>query len=169
MDTATRIQAPREIPAKYAHIPGWGADLDHADRPAYPMERMPARLEGAHQHEPVPQEQNVEVLLSSERPAMTPLFGTTLPPSGLSGMLRRFAFRFSENDIRHWMILLFADRVNVVEGLGSDLKKGHIPNVFAEMGIKAEFKHNRPAFVTKVAVASAAGVLIVLWMRSRRR
>ncbi len=169
MDTATRNQSQRDTPARYAHIPGWGADLDHADRPAYPMERMPARLEGDHQHEPVRQEQDVEVLMSNERPAMTPLFGTTLPPSGLSGMLRRLAFRFSENDVRHWMTLLFADRVNVLEGLGSDLKKGRIPNVFAEMGGRAELKHNRPAFVTKVAVASTVGVLLVLWMRSRRR
>ncbi|CDS54891.1 Threonine dehydrogenase and related Zn-dependent dehydrogenases [Polaromonas sp. CG9_12] len=37
-----------EVPARFAHIRGWGADLDHAMRPAYPMERMPARRLAAH-------------------------------------------------------------------------------------------------------------------------
>ena len=29
--------------AAHAHIPGWGADLDPANRPAYPKERTPPR------------------------------------------------------------------------------------------------------------------------------
>lgn len=61
----------------------------------------------------MPQLQKVEILRSNERPGLTPVFGTSTPPSGLSGMLRRAAFKFSENDLRHWLILLFADRVNV--------------------------------------------------------
>lgn len=170
MDTATRNLPEREVPPQYAHIKGWGADLDHADRPAYPMERIPARLEGVHWHEPEQQDETVEILQSSERPSITPLFGTTLPPSGLSGQVRRFAFRYSENDLRHWMLLLFADRVNMFEGLGADLKRGHIPNLFAEMGGKAEFKHNRQAAVKKVVIASAvAGVALLLWSQGRRR
>src|SRR5690606_349093 len=28
-----------------------------------------------------------------------------LPPKGLSGMIRRAAFRYSENDLRHWLML----------------------------------------------------------------
>lgn len=158
----------REVPAKYAHIKGWGADLDHANRPAYPMERMPARLEGVHRHPPAQQAQTVEILQSIERPSMTPLFGTTLPPSGISGMLRRLAFKYSESDLRHWLLLLFADRVNMVEGLGADLKRGHIPNLFAEMGGKAEFKHNREAAVQKVAVVTTVLALgLLLWSQSR--
>lgn len=34
----------------------------------------------------------------------------------MSGAIRRRAFRHSEKDLRHWMMLLLADRVNVVEG-----------------------------------------------------
>ena len=60
---------------------------------------------------------------STERGGVTPVFGTSVPPSGLSGMLRRRAFRRSENDVRHWMMLLLADRVNVVEGLLEDLRR----------------------------------------------
>ena len=102
--------APRARPPR-DHITGWGADLDHANRPAYPMERTPPRLQGIPSL--VPQLQKVEILRSNERPGLTPVFGTSTPPSGLSGMLRRAAFKFSENDLRHWLILLFADRVNV--------------------------------------------------------
>ncbi|MEO5659369.1 MAG: hypothetical protein ABIQ90_06175, partial [Polaromonas sp.] len=148
MDTTpTTPEKAREVPARFAHIKGWGADLDHAMRPAYPMERMPPRLPGDHSHPPVQQAQTVEILQSIERPSITPIFGTPQPPSGLSGMLRRAAFGYSESDLRHWMILLFADRVNMVEGLGADLMRGHVPNLFAEMGGKAEFKYNRSAAI----------------------
>ncbi len=160
----------REVPARFAHIKGWGADLDHAMRPAYPMERMPARLEGDHSHAPAQQAQTVEILQSIERPSITPIFGTPQPPSGMSGMLRRAAFRYSESDLRHWMILLFADRVNMVEGLGADLMRGHVPNLFAEMGGKAEFKYNRQAAIQKTVVVSAVvGLGLLLWSQSRDR
>ena len=79
------------------------------------------------------------------------------------------AFQYSENDVRHWMMLLFADRVNMVEGIGSDLMRGHIPNFFAEMGGKAEFKHNRDAAVKKatVAVVLIGVVAVVLLARPK--
>lgn len=150
-------QAPAATkPNGHAHINGWGADLDHKNRPAYPKERTPPRLEGIHWDQPEQQAQNVEILHSNERPGITPVFGTSVPPSGLSGMIRRSAFKFSENDMRHWLMLLFADRINMVEGLGDDLMKGHVPNIFAEMGWKSEFKYNRAGAIKKIAVASAA-------------
>jgi hypothetical protein len=106
-----------------SQIPGWGADLDRKNRPAVPMERTPPRLEGVHWDEPEQQPQHMEVLHSIERPHITPVFGATVPPSGLSGMLRRRAFTYSENDVRHWMTLLMADRVNVVEGIADDMRR----------------------------------------------
>ena len=66
---------------KHAHIQGWGVDLDHANQPAYPTVRMPARLDMAHKHPPVQQLQIVEILTSIERPPITPLFGTPQQPS----------------------------------------------------------------------------------------
>ncbi len=147
-------------------IKGWGADLDKADRPAYPMERTPPRLDGI--PELVPQIATVEVLQSNERPGLAPVFGTTAPPSGLSGMLRRLAFQFSENDLRHWLILLGADRVNVVEGLVSDLARGHLPNIYKEMGGPAEFRYNRSGAMTKMAVVAGGAALLLLAMNRRR-
>jgi hypothetical protein len=151
------------------HIEGWGADLSPADRPAVPMERTPPRLDNVHWDAPSPQHVDVEVFHSTERPGLTPVFGTSVPPSGVSGMLRRLAFRFSENDLRHWLILLAADRVNVGEGLLSDLARGHVPNILAEMGARSEWRYNRAGFVRKALLACAvAGVAVYLARRRRR-
>lgn len=141
--------------ADYAHIPGWGVDLEHKNRPAYPMERTPPRLENVHWTHPEEQPVGVKVYHSTERPGITPVFGTSTPPSGLSGKIRDVAYQLSENDIRHWLLLLLADRINVVEGIGQDLRRGHVPNIFAEMGIKAELKHNPRGLIRKGLIASA--------------
>lgn len=154
-------------PVDRSAIHGWGADLDHKNRPGYPMERMPQRLD-APLTQPQPQARHVEVLVSPERPHMTPLFGSPQPPKGLSGMLRRAAFKTTENDIRHWLLLLLADRVNVVEGIGEDLARGHVPNVFAEMGIKAEWEHNRAGLVKKVAVTAAVAGVAYYLLKGRK-
>lgn len=148
---ATDIRPKRD----HSHIQGWGADLDHANRPAYPMERTPPRLEGVHWDQPDNQALKMKIFHSTERPAVTPVFGTSTPPSGLSGKIRAFAYKLSENDIRHWLLLLFADRVNVVEGIGQDLRQGRIPNVFAEMGLKAELTHNPAGLARKALLATA--------------
>lgn len=150
-------------------IAGWGADLDPADRPAVPMERTPPRLDNVHWDSPSIQPRTVEVLHSTERPGLTPVFGTSTPPSGPSGALRRVAFRYSENDLRHWLMLLFADRVNVVEGVVSDLAHGHVPNIFAEMGGPAEWRHNRAGFVRKAVIAAVVAGVAVYWIQRRRR
>lgn len=112
-----------QAPKRRDDIVGWGADLDPANRPAVPKERTPPRLEGVHWDVPEQQPVRVEILHSMERSGITPVFGTAVPPSGLSGTIRRRAFRHSENDLRHWLLLLAADRVNVVEGLLEDLRE----------------------------------------------
>lgn len=152
-----------------AHINGWGADLDRKDRPGVPMERTPPRFIPEPTGKVAQQEQKVEVLVSTERPGITPIFGTAQPPSGLSGIMRRAAFRWSENDMRHWLLLLAADRVNVVEGVAEDLGKGRVPNVLAEMGIKAEWQHNKAGLVKKVAIAGAVVGTLAYLMRRRER
>jgi hypothetical protein len=151
-----------------ANIAGWGADLDPKARPAVPMERTPPRLPHVPWDAPEAQAQTVKVFHSTERPGLTPVFGSTVPPSGLSGMIRAGAFRFSENDLRHWLMLLFADRVNVVEGIVEDLARGHVPNLFLEMGGPAEWRYNRKGFVRKAAIAGAV-VALLLVVNSRRR
>jgi hypothetical protein len=128
-----------------SQINGWGADLDRGKRPAVPMERTPPRLDNVHWEIPEAQPQTVEVLHSIERPGITPVFGTACPPKGLSGKLRRAAFRHSEGRMRHWMMLLLADRVDVVESLFDDAR--------------------RPKKVHSVAIVGLVGLLAVMWMR----
>jgi hypothetical protein len=150
-------------------INGWGADLDPAVRPAYPMERTPPRFINVHWDRLEHQEnRGVRVFHSTERPGLTPVYGTAQPPTGLSGLIRAAAFRQSENDLRHWLMLLLADRVNVVEGVIEDLTHGHVPNIFREMGGPAEWKYNRAGFYRKAAVAAAV-VGVLLYMKNRRR
>lgn len=154
---------------RHAHIPGWGVDRDRNSRPAVPMERTPPRLEGVHWTQPAQQPQTVEVLCSTERDStLTPIFGSTLPPQGASGGLRRAAFRFSENDLRHWLILLLADRTDMVEGVIDDLRRGHVPNVLAEMGLGAAWKHDRPRLIRKLAWTAGSAVLLGLLLSRRR-
>lgn len=113
------------------------------------------------------QQSQVKVLHSIERPGLTPVYGTTLPPSGLSGRLRSLAYRFSEGDLRHWMLLMVADRVDVGEGLVADLASGHLPNLFAEMGLAMEWRHNRGPFVRRMLTLGAL-VGVTLWLLRRR-
>jgi hypothetical protein len=149
-------------------IPGWGADLDKKNRPAVPMERTPPRFIHVPRGQPVQQAQTVEVFVSPERPGITPLFGTAQPPKWLSGAIRRLAYKLPENDLRHWLMLLAADRVNMVEGIVEDLAHGHVPNVLGEMGIRAELRHNPAGLVRKTLIAGAVvGGIMVL--RKRRR
>jgi hypothetical protein len=150
-----------------SHIQGWGADRRPEDRPGYPKERTPPRLPDPNPPSPKPQHSHVEVFHSIERPGLTPVYGTTAPPRGLSGKLRGLAFRYSENDLRHWLVLMAADRVDVGEGLLEDLARGHVPNVWREMGGPAEWKHNRAGFMKKAAVGAAA--FGVAWYLLRRR
>ncbi len=163
------IQYDAKPQKDHSAIAGWGADLDHQNRPAYPKERTPPRLEGVHWDQPEQQVAHVKIYHSTERPGITPVFGTSTPPSGLSGKIRDYAYRLSENDIRHWLLLLVADRVNMFEGIGQDLRRGQVPNIFAEMGIKAELKHNPAGLARKAAIASALiGVGYYLMKRKGR-
>ena len=151
-----------------SHIQGWGADLDEADRPGYPMERTPPRLDNVHWEQPEQQPVRMEVLCSPDRGHITPVFGATGAPRGLSGLMRAAAYKLPEGDLRHWFMLMFADRVDMVEGIGEDLMKGRIPNVLGEMGIRAELKHNPQGLVKKAAVAAAVlGVGYYLFKRRR--
>jgi hypothetical protein len=124
-------------------IPGWGADLDPADRPSVPRERFDPDLSGAHwrfperQPEPWPRERSIE------HETLTPVFGTAQPPRGLSGAIRKLAYRrYSEGRAMHWLMLLGADRVDVYEGFVAGLLSGRPDNFLAETGVRAELTHH---------------------------
>lgn len=157
----------------YKNIKGWGVDADPKNDPTYPIKkRTDEEHEGYTWDRPIQQPVDIEVLHSNERPNISAVFGTASPPSGLSGMIRRFAFNYSENSYAHWLPLLLADRVNVYEGVLDDLSRGRIPNIFAERGWTAEWKYNRNGFVKKAVVttvvASAMVGLLILTSKKKK-
>ena len=152
-----------------SQIKGWSVDADPNNDPTYPMKhRNNGEHAGYSWERPLQQPITVEVLHSNERPDVTSVFGTSTPPSALSGVLRRIAFRYSESSYGHWLPLMLADRVSVVEGVLSDLKHGHVPNVFVERGWKAEWKHNRIGLVRRILVRVVLISAAVAYLRSRR-
>jgi hypothetical protein len=99
-----------------ARIPGWGVDLDPADRPAVPRERFDPAATGAHWEFPERQPETHRRERSIEHAFLTPVFGTTAPTKGLSGVIRRYSYaRYSEARAAHWLLLIAADRVDAWE------------------------------------------------------
>jgi hypothetical protein len=82
-----------------------------------------------------------------ERDELTATFGTAQPPRGVSGMIRRAAYEIPDYRMRHWMLLMLADRVDMVE---SGLLRGA----------------KRPATWLIVAGLGAGAAV---WLNARRR
>jgi hypothetical protein len=123
-------------------IPGWGADLDPKDRPAVPQERFDPELSGAHWDFPERQPELWPRERSVEHKFLTPVFGTTCPPRGISGVLRRYAYRYSEGRAAHWLILLAADRVDAGEHHLKSLLTLRPDNPITETGVLSEFSRH---------------------------
>jgi hypothetical protein len=150
-------------------IPGWGVDRDTNNDPTYPMRHIEDQeSRGLTWTRPAQQHPDVEILRSIEHNRLPAVVGTSTPPSGLSGAIRRYAFRRSESDWWHWLLLMGADRINVVEGVVDDLAHGKVPNIPAEMGIRSEWKHNRKGLALKVSFTLAAGAVLFAVLRDRR-
>ncbi len=124
-----------------ATIPGWGVDLDPKDRPTYPKEPF-GKDPGAHWDFPERQAGHENREKSPEHKWVTPVFGTSVPLKGLSGAIRRYAYNFGEGRARHWLMLIAADRVDVVESRLQALATGHPDNPITESGIMAEVHHH---------------------------
>src|SRR5690606_865842 len=155
----------------HSHIKGWGIDADPKNDPTYPMkERTDEEIEGYSWGRPEQQPENIEILRSVERPNTTAVFGTSAPPKGLSGMIRRAAYKKSESSYGRWLPLVLADRIGVYEGILEDITHGIFPNTFSERGWKAEWKYNRKGFLIKSAATAGvvAGLATVFVLISRR-
>jgi hypothetical protein len=135
--TAQKPPLPVPLEELRARIPGWGADLDRADRPSYPRE---VQLEtGAHWHEPEQQPETYPRERSIEHGRLTPVFGTPNPPRWVSGAVRRLAYRrYSEARAAHWLLLIAADRIDSLESQVEAIVQGRPDNLLAETGIRAE-------------------------------
>jgi len=135
---------PAETPEQLqARIPGWGVDRDPADRPSVPRERFDPTQSGAHwdfperQPEPWPRERSIE------HGQLPPVFGTSCPPRGLSGAIRKFSYaRYSEGRAAHWLLLVLADRVDAFEHHVVSFATLRPDNPITETGIRSELSHH---------------------------
>jgi hypothetical protein len=60
----------------------------------------------------------------------------------------------------------------VVEGILDDLKRGYVPNIFAEQRMKAEWKYNPKGLVKKIeagAVLTTAAVAFIYYKNNSSR
>ena len=74
---------------------------------------------------------------------MTPVFGTACPPKGLSGLIRRTAYRkYSEGRAAHWLLLIAADRVDAWESRLRSFPTVRPDNPVTETGVLSEFSRH---------------------------
>jgi hypothetical protein len=160
----------REMAAQFAHIKGWGVDINPKNDPTYPIKdpRTDVEQQGYTWQRPTQQPQTVEILHSNERPNISAVFGTVAPPSGLSGMLRRYAFTHSESRLMHWIPLVLADRINVVEGILEDLTQGTVPNIPKEKGLTGNSVANQKRSTQQILVVALAATAVVGLLTYRR-
>jgi len=165
-----RVIANRNMAERTKDIPGWGMDADPENDPTYPMKHSNGADHQRLDYEKAPQQPiDIEIFHSIERPSVTRVFGTSTPPSGLSGAIRRHAYKYSEATAAHWMTLILADRIDVIQGKLNDFKEGIIPNPWIERGWKAEWKYNRPAFIRNAAITALLITGGILLLKSKKR
>lgn len=92
-----------------------GADVDPRERPGVPMETAPHPLTPTAPQQVERQRPRHGIVHRKDLRQMTPVFGTAQPLHGVSGLVRRLAYNVRETRARHWMMLIFADRVDVLE------------------------------------------------------
>jgi hypothetical protein len=114
-------------------------DIDPADRPSVPKEVFDPGATGAHWDFPERQPETYPRERSLEHSALTPVFGTTSPPKGLSGVIRRFAYRrYSEARAAHWLLLVAADRVDALEEHARSFLTLRPDNPVTQTGVRGE-------------------------------
>lgn len=112
MDTPDLPTTTPHEPSRAARPPFDPVDLDRSRRPGVPKERAP---------QPWPNSRFPPERMRARpsapkhgRPGkpMPPVYGTAVPPRGVSGALRRLAYRRPDHETSHWLMLLLADRVD---------------------------------------------------------
>ncbi|HVF38477.1 MAG TPA: hypothetical protein VM939_01165 [Gemmatimonadaceae bacterium] len=159
-----RGHSTEHLPDDFRSITGWGADLDPADRPAVPQELpsdvMTARGDVQHWQQP-----RAKIHMSNEHPELTPVFGESSPPHGLSGRVRDYAYEYGEGMNRHWMLLILADRIDNFENLIGGLFRGRPDNYVREKAWGTLFRlgdrSQKRRMIMTGAAAALAGALIV--------
>ena len=133
---------PETVEQLKARIPGWGVDLDPAVRPNDPKLQWKDDLTGAPSRTTERQPEHWPRERSVEHGQLTPVFGTSCPPKGLSGVMRKTAYRrYSEAQVGHWLLLLASDRVDAWESHLRSFATLHPDNPVTQTGVRTELTH----------------------------
>jgi hypothetical protein len=165
----------KQPPSRMTKEDGWGVDADPKRRPMVPMELPSDVMDVRGEKQPPRQVPTVRIHKSVEHPDLTPVFGTACPPRGLSGKIRDTAYIFSEGRLSHWMLLLLADRVDMVEGMLDDMAHGRSPGYIRDRGLRAVLEtgqdmsdgasKRRYTVLTALGVAAVVGGLLYATQR----
>jgi hypothetical protein len=108
----SNLDPTRPAAAARPRPPVEAVDLDPANRPGVPKERRP---------EPWPNSRFPPRRMTA-RPSvpkhgrlgkpMPPVYSTEVPLRGVSGAVRRMAYRYPDHVPSHWLLLLLGDRVD---------------------------------------------------------
>ena len=141
--TAGHPPLPETSDQLRARIPGWGVDLDPADRPSSPRERFDPGASGARWDFPDRQPELRPRERSIEHGQLPPVFGTAQPLHGVSGAVRRYAYRrFSEGRAAHWLLLIAADRVDATGAHVRSFATLRPDNPITETGVLSEVRRH---------------------------
>lgn len=114
------------------------ADRDLANRPGVPRERTPEPWPNS--RFPPERQRSRPSVFKRGRPSeeMPPVFGTAVPPRLASGRVRALAYRYPDHRMRHWMLLMLADRVDSFEHrVGKLLRLGAAAAALGLVGLGA--------------------------------
>lgn len=144
-------------------VPGWGADIPKANRPGVPRERQVEKEDNGVRWQAMDRQQpHIKIHKSIERPSLTPVFGTSCPPKGLSGLLRDQAYKMGEDKISRWMMLILADRCDVIEGRMDEL-------VFGPPTQTEEERRKRKTTVYSIGAGVGIAALAMILRKSKRK
>ena len=104
-------------------IPGWGVDRNPDNRPGYPLE----------------QERHIGYDTVQGQPPYT----DTIPLKGLSGVIRRAAYKRQDWQPSRWMMLMLADRIDAFESKLTPrnlLVAGGLSGIFAALFLRRKLK-----------------------------
>jgi hypothetical protein len=90
-------------------------DASAANRPGVPQKQEQSWVGHAHWSVPPRQDPAPGLIKDAQREHWTATFGTGQKPRGVSGAMRRIAYRIPDYRIRRWLLLLLADRVDAIE------------------------------------------------------
>lgn len=90
----------------------WGVDLDPSRRPGVPMMRNPQPWPNTRFPPERQPGEPASPLHGRPNKQLPPVFGTAVPLRGLSGVIRKFAYRLPDHYPSHWLLMMLGDRID---------------------------------------------------------